>query len=174
MRVRGDPCHLVHLPVGATYALASGSSAGVFVPPPPAGRLPPRVPPPQAGPPPRSNPLASVPNVSGVVLASDSGATRRAYASVTVRTVDQFSRSLVTDVGSALVRTVDTVGRSEIASTVDDDESIPIVDDTLETNLNAYLQTVCAGDERPMSSHPMKMARHSSYANARANSRTSV
>ena len=98
--------------------------------------------------------------MSGVVLASDSGVTRRAYASVTtMRAVDRFSRSLVTDVGNAFVRTVGTVGRSEIASTVDDDESIPIVDDTLETNLNAYLHAVCAGGERPTSSYPMRMAK---------------
>ena len=136
------------LPAGGCHAPASGSNAGVFVPPLPVG------------PPPRRSPPVSVLNVSGVAPASDPVGTRRAFTSVdTLGTIGRFSRSLDTDVGNALVRTVDTVARSEIASTIDEDESVPIVDDTMETNLNVYLQAVCAGDGRPMGSHPMRMAK---------------
>ena len=90
----------------------------------------------------------------------DLTSSRRATVSAkTTGAVVQFSRSLYAPMGSALVETVDTVGKSEIASTVDDEESAPIVDDTMETNLTAYLQAVSAGDERPMSSHPMRLAK---------------
>ena len=61
--------------------------------------------------------------------------------------------------GSVLLETTNAVSRSEIASTVDGDEAVPIVDEALETNLNAYLQAVCAGDERPASAHPMRLAK---------------
>ena len=60
--------------------------------------------------------------------------------------------------GSATVRTVDTAGRSEIASIVDDGEAASIVDDTVEDNLNACLKAACSGDERPVGSHPMRLA----------------
>ena len=51
--------------------------------------------------------------------------TRRATVSAkTIGAVDQFSRSLYAPMGSALVETVDTVGKSELASTVGDEESV--------------------------------------------------
>ena len=77
----------------------------------------------------------------------------------TLQQVERFSQSLHSDTGSALLETINAVGRSEIASTFDGDEAVAIVDDALETNLNAYLRVVCAGDERPASSHPMRLAK---------------
>ena len=61
--------------------------------------------------------------------------------------------------GSVLLETIHAVGRSEIASTVDGDEAVPIADEALENNLSAYLQAVCTGDERPASSHPIRLAK---------------
>ena len=77
----------------------------------------------------------------------------------TLQQVERFSKSLHSDTGSVLLETIKAVGRSEIASTVDGDEAVAIFDEALETNLDAYLQAVCAGDERPASSHPMKLAK---------------
>ena len=77
----------------------------------------------------------------------------------TLQQAKAFSRTLHGSTGSVLLETINAVGRSEIASTVDGDEAVPIVDEALETNLNAYLQAVCAGDERPASSHPGRLAK---------------
>lgn len=71
----------------------------------------------------------------------------------------RFSQPLHSDTGSALLEKINAVGRSEIASTVDGDEAVAIVDDALETNLKPCLRAVCAGDERPASSHPMRLAK---------------
>ena len=49
--------------------------------------------------------------------------------------------------------------RSYPRSTVDGDEAVPIADEALENNLSAYLHAVGAGDERPASSHPMRLAK---------------
>ena len=76
----------------------------------------------------------------------------------TLQQAKEFSRSLHGSTGSVPLETINAVGRSEIASTVDGD-AVPIVDEALETNLNAYLQALCAGDERPASSHPMRLAK---------------
>ena len=79
-------------------------------------------------------PAAPVP-AEAIAVDLTSVSTRRATVSAkTIRAVGQYSRSLYAPMGSALVETVDTFGKSEIASTVDDEESVPIVDDTLETN----------------------------------------
>ena len=77
----------------------------------------------------------------------------------TLQQAKEFSRSLHGSAGSVLLETINAVGRSEIASTADGDEAVHIVDEALETNLNAYLQAVCAGGERPASSHPMRLAK---------------
>ena len=57
------------------------------------------------------------------------------------------------------MRTIHIVAQSEIASTVDGDEAVPIADEDLRGNLSAYLKAVCEGDERPVSSHPMRLAK---------------
>ena len=71
----------------------------------------------------------------------------------------EFSKSLRGETGSVLLETNATVGRLEIASTVDGDEDVAIAGDALETNLGDYLRAVCAGDVRPASSHPMRLAK---------------
>ena len=83
----------------------------------------------------------------------------RSFASANTRTaVDQFSRTLTPEVGSALVMTVDTTSRSEIASNVHDNLPAPAAEDTVENHLSAYLQAARSGDERPVGSHPMRLA----------------
>ena len=127
---------LIHPPVGAMHPQADQRLYGVHPPLPP-------------GPPPAK--LYSVANAV---------ATRRTFASARTRTVvDQFSRSLTPEMGSALLMTVDTASKSESALNVDDNVPASVVDDTVENNLSAYLQAACSGVERPMGSHPMRLAK---------------
>ena len=70
-----------------------------------------------------------------------------------------FSGTVHADTGSVILDAVQSVAQSEIASNLDRDESVPIDDADLEGNLSAYLHAVCAGDERPVSSHPMRLAK---------------
>lgn len=63
----------------------------------------------------------------------------------TLQQAERFSQSLHSNTGSALLETISAV--------------VAIVDDALETNLSAYLRAVCAGDERPASSHLMRLAK---------------
>ena len=61
--------------------------------------------------------------------------------------------------GSALVMTADTASKSEIALNVDDNLPASVAEDTVVKNLSAYLQAACSGDERPVGSHPMRLAK---------------
>ena len=135
-----------HASAGGLQGPASGSRGLAYVSQPPPGWAPPA----PAGPP----PLRQAPEVVDLTV------TRRTFVSGdTFQQAKAFSRTLHGSTGSVLLGTINAVGRSEIASTADGDEAVPIVDEALETNLSAYLQAVCAGDERPASSHLMRLAK---------------
>ena len=70
-----------------------------------------------------------------------------------------FSGTLHVGTRSVILHAIHAVARSEIASNIDGDETAPVDDVDLQDNLSAYLQAVCAGDERPISSHPMRLAK---------------
>ena len=92
-----------HAPASGLQGPASGSHGIAFV----SQSRSVWIPPPPAGPPPRAVP------------AVDSTITRRTFASVnTLQQVERFSQSLHSDTGSALLESINAVGRSEIASTV--------------------------------------------------------
>ena len=125
-----------HASASGSFAPASGPKIHGVQPPLPFG------------PPP-----AKVRSVTNVVV------NRRSFASASTRTaVDQFSRILTPEMGSAPVMTLDTASRSEIASNVHDNLPAPAAEDTVESNLSAYLQAACSGDERPVGSHPVRLA----------------
>ena len=125
-----------HASASGSFAPACGPKIHGVQPPLPIGPPPPKV-----------------PSVTTVV------ANRRSFASANTRTaVDQFSRTLTPEVGSALVMTVDTTSKSEIASNVHDNLPAPAAENTVENNLGAYLQAACSGDGRPVGSHPMRLA----------------
>ena len=54
--------------------------------------------------------------------------------------------------------TVDTASKCEIASNIHDNLPALAAEDTVESNLSAYLQAACSGDERPVGSHPVRLA----------------
>ena len=135
-----------YIPASGLQGPASGSHGvarliqpqPVWVPPEPAGPPPPR-------------------QASEVV---DLTVTRRGIVSgETYQQAKALSATLHIGTGSVLLEAVHAVGQSEIASTVDGDGTVPITGEALENNLSAYLQAVCAGDERPVSSHPMRLAK---------------
>ena len=155
MRFRGGRSHVgatpphagqSYIPASGSHGLASGSHGAVRLIQPQTVWLPPE----PAGPPP--------PKQASEVI--DLTVARRGTVSVdTYQQAKAFSGTLHVGTGSVILQAIHAVGQSEIASTVDGDETVPIADEALQNNLSAYLQAVCAGDERPVSSHPMRFAK---------------